>query len=271
MLRHAREPVDGQPIENTFVDIDDRTGERLGACTIYCDENAALFPARPLQVRLQLEGDPVRPQLLGASIARGREICSASGKLSRLYTRCAPDDAALMENLAAMGFQDNDGLVRLQLRLPLEADFKLPAGSVVVQDELGDPEEQKFFLERYNELYNTAHDFEWLHSYIDRDGFTRILTVSPNGIVGEVLLWREGYTGVIGYIQTSKRWRHMGVGSCMIGLACAECEKQKLYCVEANARARIPYVLKLFEKMGFRQEELLMRYPGADINPQSGQ
>ena len=267
MLRHAREPVDGQPIENTFLDIDDHTGERLGACTIYCDENAALFPARPFQVRLQLEGDPLSPQLLGASIARGREICAASGKLSRLYTRCAPDDDALMENLAALGFQDNDGLVRLQLRLPLQADFRLPTGSVVVRDDLSDPAEQKFFLERYNELYNTEHDFEWLHSYIDRDGFTRLLTVSPNGIVGEVLLWREKEIGIIGYIQTSKRWRHMGVGSCMIGLACAECERQKLYCVEANARARIPYVLKLFEKMGFRQEELLMRYPGADINP----
>ena len=159
MLRHAREPVDGQPIENTFLDIDDATGEYVGACTIYCDENAALFPGRPFQVRLQLEGDPLSPQLLGAAIARGREICASSGKLSRLYTRCAPDDVALMDSLEAMGFQDNDGL------------------------------------------------------------------------------------------------------------ACAEFEKQKLYCVEANARARIPYVLKLFEKMGFRQEELLMRYPGVDINP----
>ena len=84
-----------------------------------------------------------------------REICAASGKLSRLYTRCAPDDDALMDNLAALGFQDNDGLVRLQLRLPLQADFRLPTGSVVVRDDLSDPAEQKFFLERYNELYNT--------------------------------------------------------------------------------------------------------------------
>lgn len=271
MLRHAREPVDGQPIENTFIDFDDANGERLGACTIYCDENPSLFPARPFQVRLQLEGGTLRPQLLGASIARGREICADSGKMSRLYTRCAPDDALLLENLAAMGFQDNDGLVRLQLSLPLAADFRVPAGSVVVQDDLSDPQEQRFFLERYNELYNTEHDYEWLHSYIGREAFTRILTVSPNGIVGEVLLWREGHVGVIGYIQTSRRWRHKGVGSCMIGLACAQCEKQKLYRVETSVRARIPYVLKLFEKMGFHQEELLMRYPGVDINPQGGQ
>ena len=267
ILRHAREPIDGQPVENTFVAIDEQSGETLGACTIYCDENAALFPARPFQVRLQLEGDPMPPQLLGAAIARGREICAAARKLSRLYTRCAPDDEALLDTLAAMGFQDNDGLVKLQLRLPLATDYTLPTGSAVVQDDLSDPQEQKYFLERYNELYNTDHDLDWLHSYTDRDGFTRILTVSPYGLMGEVLLWREGYAGVIGYIQTSKRWRHTGVGSCMLGLACREFEKAKLYCAEASARVRVPYVLKLFEKMGFRQEELLMRYPGTDINP----
>ncbi len=266
-LRHAREPVDGQPVENTFVAISEQTGETLGTCTIYCDDNAALFPARPFQVRLQLEGDPVPPQLLGAAVARGRGICAVSGKMSRLYTRCAPDDDRMLEALAAMGFQDNDGLVKLQLRLPLATDYTLPAGAVVVQDDLSDPAEQKFFLERYNELYNTDHDFDWLRSYINRDGFTRILTVSSYGLMGEVLVWREGVSGVIGYIQTSRRWRHTGVGSCMIGLACREFEKAKLYCAEANARARIPYVLKLFEKMGFRQEELLMRYPGTDINP----
>ena len=54
MLKHSREPVDGQPIENTFLAVDERTGSQLGACTIYCDENPALYPARPLQVRLQL-------------------------------------------------------------------------------------------------------------------------------------------------------------------------------------------------------------------------
>ena len=267
MLRHFREPVDGQPVENTFQAIDEYSGAQLGSCVIFCDDNPALYPARPFQVRLQLEGSPIPDALLGAAVARARAICTASGKFCRLYTRCDPDDTEMLDALAPMGFKDNDGLVQLELRLPFACDYKLPAGCVVVKDDLSDPMEQKFFLERYNELYNTEHDFEWLHSYIDRDGFTRLLTVSPNGIVGEVLLWREKEIGIIGYIQTSKRWRHMGVGSCMIGLACAECERQKLYCVEANARARIPYVLKLFEKMGFRQEELLMRYPGADINP----
>lgn len=267
MLRHARAPVDGQPVENTFEAIDEYSGQSLGACTIFLDDNPALYPARPLQVRLQLEGHPIPDQLLGAAVARAREICTASGKFCRLYTRCDPDDDAFLESLSPMGFKDNDGLVKMQLRLPFASDYRLPAGCVVVKDDLSDPMEQKFFLERYNALYNTDHDFDWLRSYIDRDGFERILTVSPTGMAGEILIWREGYAGIIGYVQTAKRWRRLGVATCMFALACEEFERAKLFCAEASVRARIPHILKLMEKLGFKQTELLMRYPGVDINP----
>ena len=267
MLRHLRELPEGMPAENTFEAIDERTGSQLGTCAIYCDENPALFPGRPFQVRLQLEGNPVPDALLGAAVARGREICAASGKFSRLYTRCDPDDEAMLSALLLMGFKDNDGLVKMQLRLPCAYDYRLPTGCVVVKDDLSDVTEQKFFLERYNELYNTDHDFEWLRSYIDRDSFMRILAVSNTGMAGEILIWRESYAGIIGYLQVSKRWRRMGVGSCMIGLACEEFEHSRLFCAEANVRARIPHMLRLMEKMGFKQDELLMRYPGVDINP----
>jgi GNAT superfamily N-acetyltransferase len=169
-----------------------------------------------------------------------------------MYTRCDPDDSDMLEALMPMGFKDNDGLVKMQIHLPCESDYRLPAGCVVVKDDLSDPMEQKFFLERYNELYNTEHDFEWLHSFIDRKGFQRILTVSPTGMAGEILIWQEEYCGIIGYIQTSKRWRRMGVGSCMLGLACEAFENNGLFLAEANVRARIPHVLKMMEKMGFK-------------------
>ena len=86
-------------------------------------------------------------------------------------------------------------------------------------------------------------------------------------MAGEVLVWREGYSGVIGFIQTAKRWRRLGVASYMLALACDRFEQQNLYCAEANIRARFPHMLKLMGRVGFEQSELLMRYPGIDINP----
>ena len=267
MLRHARQPVDGQPVENTFFAIDERTGEQLGASVIYVDENPTLYPARPVQVRIHLENPDVPDALLGATIARAKEICAESEQLCRIYTRCEPGDDALLARLAPFGFKDNDGLIRMQLRLPSERSFKAPAGCAVVYDALDDPQEQKYFLERYNRLFNTEHDLAWLKEYIDRREVVRILSVAPTGMAGEVLVWREGYSGVIGFIQTAKRWRRLGVASYMLALACDRFEQQNLYCAEANIRARFPHMLKLMGRVGFEQSELPMRYPGIDINP----
>lgn len=268
ILRHEKEPIDGQPIENTFCAIDERSGEVLGSSVIYTDYNPTLYPVRPLQVRIQLDGSDVPDTLLGATIARARVICVDSGEFSRIFVHCSPNDTALMERLEPFGFQDNDGLVRMQLRLPAPRSFKAPAGCAVVYDNLSDPLERKYFLERYNKLYNVDRDLAWLSQFIDRPDFMRILTVAPTGMVGEILIWRESYSGVIGYIQTSKRWRRLGVASYMISLACEVFEQQDLYCAEANIRVRYPHMLKLTSGIGFTQSELLMRYPGIDINPQ---
>lgn len=267
ILRHAREPVDGQPVENTFLAIDERSGETIGSSVIYVDYNPTLYPVRPLQVRIQLENTPVPDALLGATIARAREICVHSGKLSRIFIRCNPDDDALLNSLAPFGFEDNDGLIKMQLKLPTRHDFKAPAGCAVVHDDLSDPQERKYFLDRYNQLYNVNRDLNWLSEFIDRPNFMRILTVAPTGMAGEVLVWREGYSGIIGYIHTSKRWRRLGVASYMLALACEAFEQQDLFCAEASIRARHPHMLKLMSRAGFAQTELLMRYPGIDINP----
>lgn len=267
ILRHAREPIDGQLVENTFFAVDERTGDQLGAAVLYIEENPTLYPVRPMQIHIQLDGPTLPDALLGAAVARAKDVAMRSGQFCRIYTHCAPDDDALLEQLTLLGFRDNDGLIRMQLRLPAGQRSKAPAGCAVVRDQLEDTLEQKYFLERYNRLFNTQHDLAWLRQYIDRRDFQRILTVAPTGMAGEVLLWREGYSGVIGYIQTAKRWRRLGVGAYMLSLACEAFEQQNLYCAEANIRARFPHMLKLMSGAGFTQSELLMRYPGIDVNP----
>ena len=269
ILRHEREPIDGQPVENTFVAIDEYSGAVLGSSVIYVDYNPGLYPVRPLQVRVQLEGTPLPDSLLGATIARAKELCIRSGHFSRIYVHCAPDNQQLLSSLTPFGFQDDDGLIRMKLALPANLNFKAPAGCAVVYDDLSDPLERKYFLERYNQLYNVDHDLPWLCSFINREDFMRILTVAPTGMAGEILIWREGRSGVIGYLQTSRRWRRLGVASYMLSLACEVFEQQNLQYAEASIRARYPHMLKTMSKAGFAQTELLMRYPGIDINPDS--
>ena len=57
------------------------------------------------------------------------------------------------------------------------------------------------------------------------------------------------------------------VATFMLSLACELFEQWDLYCAEASVRVRHPHMLKLMTKAGFKQTELLMRYPGFDVNP----
>ena len=265
ILRHAREPMDNQPAENTFEAIDERSGKALGACTIYIHESPELFPARPLRIYLDIEGNPAPDALLGAAVARAKEIARQSKLPCRLFTQVDPDDDDLMASLSALGFKDSDGLVCMRRNAGADENIAMPIGCVLVRDDLDDPIEQKFFLERYNQLYNEEYDFEWLQDLRAHSGFKRLLIVAPTGMAGEAIIWHENGKGRIGWLYSSRKWRRLGVAKCLLDIACAEFAADGLEFAEAEIQARIPVMLHVMESAGFRQAELILRYPGIDI------
>ena len=266
ILRHARDLMDGQSAENTFEAIDERSGALLGSCRIYVHQSPELFPARPLRIFLDIQGDPVPDALLGAAVARAKDIARSSDLPGRIFAQVDPRDEDRMTALAALGFKDSDGLVCMRRSLFRQEEVHLPISCVVVQDDLDDPIEQKYFLERYNQLYNEENDFEWLQDFRSSKGFTRILIVAPTGMAGEAVIWQENGAGRIGWLFVSRKWRGHGVSGCLLDLACAEIEKRGLNRAEAEIQARIPGMLHVMERAGFRQAELILRYPGIDIN-----
>lgn len=266
ILRHAREPRDGQPVENTFEAVDERSGAILCACTIYVHRNAELFPGRPIRIYLDIQGKTVPDVLLGACVARAKELGRLSGEPCRIFTRSEPEDSRRLATLTSSGFKDSDGLVCLRCDLPAREPAPLPLGSVVVTDDLDDPIEQQYFLDRYNQLYGEELGEEWLAGLRSHEGFTRLLIVSPAGMLGELILWQEDSCGMISWLHTARKWRGKGVAKCLTALACQVCEGRGLTCVKAEVQARIPNLLHVLEGVGFRQSELILRYPGIDMN-----
>lgn len=265
ILRHAREPVDGQSAENTFEAIDERSGAVLGECTIYVHESPELFPSRPKRIYLDIQGDPTPDALLGAAVARAKDLARQSALPCRIFTQLTPDNQDLMDSLSVLGFKDSDGLVCMRRELYDDAACEAPITCVLVKDRLDDPLEQKFFLERYNELFNEDYDFEWLQEFTSQKDFKRLLFASPTGMAGEIVIWTENGTGRIGWIYTSRKWRRLGVARSLLDHACAEFRAAGLISAEAEVQARIPGMLRAMESAGFRQSELILRYPGIDI------
>ncbi|MBE5808850.1 MAG: GNAT family N-acetyltransferase [Clostridiales bacterium] len=268
LIRHERAPVDGQPTKNTFCAIDGRTGAVLGSSVLYEDLNPMLYPARPLLVRIQTDGDELPDVLMGATIARAYQICQEHGEYARIFTRCAPDEQALLQHFKPFGLEDNDGLVRMQLDLPCLIHARLPDGVRIEHDRLEDMLERRSFLMRYNQLFNVERDRTWLDQFTARKGFMRLMALQGGVMAGEVLFWREGDIGVIGFIQTERRWRRHGIGTALIQRACDQLEQHGLARAECNIRVRYPHMLHLLQKAGFEQAEVLMHYPGIDLDPE---
>lgn len=266
ILRHARQQIDGQPIENCFEAIDERSGKLLGSCTIYVQENENLFPSRPVRIYMDIIGDPAPDALLGAAVARAKEIAAKYRCPCRIFTQVEPDDDVRLASLAALGFRDNDGLVDMQRKLPYVYGVDLPAGCVTVIDDLDDPIEQKYFLERYNQLFCESNDFEWLQNLRAHKEFKRILIVSPTGMAGEAIVWHEGKRGVIYWLHTARKWRRMGIARALLDLACKEFTRCDIDFASSEIQVRIPGLLKVMEASGFNQAQLVMRYPGIDWN-----
>lgn len=256
----------GHEPENVFMAVDERSGQTMGSCIVETKNCDAMFPQQPYHVRLELQGDRgVLDTLLGAALARAKILCADKNVAARIYADCPPDDAELMELLKIYGFRDNDGIVRMSADIPARGQYRAPTGCVLIRDALEDLEERKLFLSRWNSLFGVKNDQEWLAEFTGHENFQRLLTVAPTGMAGEVVTWTEDGAGVIGYIQTSRRWRNMGVAKYMLSLACDDLRMQGVRRVYADVRARTPYILRTMESFGFIQRELVRRYPGIDI------
>ena len=227
--------------------------------------NAQMYPAQPLRVRIRLQG-AIEDQMTGALLGRAREICTEAKIPARIYVSCGAENKALVDYLAAFGFRDNDGLVRMRCALnDPDVIGKLPAGCVMVHDHLELPEEREFFLQRYNDLYGTEHDMVWLDAYTDREDFMRILAVAPTGLVNETIVWREGNDGVVGYTQTARRWRRRGIAKEMLQYAARYFVECGLDTMTSVVHVSVPGLLQTFESAGFHQDALLLHYPGLDM------
>lgn len=262
ILRNPREGREGQTPDNIFEAVEPRTGEVVSSCIVYEEPRSALYPERPYHVRLMIEGDTgALDALMGASLAKARAMCAARRENALIYAPCQSSDKKLLDALEQYGLHNDDGLERMYAALPAKCDAQLPMGCVVVHDKLEDSQEQRYFLDRYNELYGVEMDSVWLGELRHKPGFRRLLTVAPTGMVGEVLVWFDGDCGVVEFFNTARRWRNRGVAKYMLGLACQYIHNSGLKAACADVRLSIPGAVRTLESAGFKIEQRLIHYP----------
>lgn len=265
-IRHA-DAAPGQSVENTFIALDELES-KIGEAGVQECMVPALCPERPHHILVRAScGPEAESALLGAATTRALVLARRSpGVPALVYAECAPGDAGRLSALEALGYRDEDGLVRTRKILkPGPIIRRLPAGCTIVRDYLADETEARFFLERYGAMFGRSRDAAWLKALRHMPDFARLLVVSPGGLAGEMVVWAEDGCGVVGIVQTTPAWQHKGVASYLMELA-------RLYwldrgCREAyfDVRTRLLGAARLAATSGFRPAEKLMRYPGIEV------
>ena len=216
-MKIRRERIDPAiPLENSFIAYDDLKQD-VGSCTVEA-RHMSMFPECPWQIVISAQDDERALHVLyGAAVARARVLAQEMGVHARVYAEVPVGDEAALSVLEALGFACEDGVSRMYREVTNRPNIKhLPEGCTIVRDFLADAEERKFFLERYNACFGTKYDEEWLDELTGRNDFARILMVSPDDLCGELAVWSEDGAGVIGMIQTAKRWRRRGVATYLL-------------------------------------------------------
>ena len=252
---------------NTFLAKDAR-GNSIGEASVTESTRSVLFPNRPHCLQVRVSGDTsCRDALLGAATARAMMLAMATPRVpARIYAECDLDDTEKMALLNTLGYRDDDSVVRMWRPLSSGPLIKpMPRGCTVVKDALEDETERRYFLERYNAVFATAHSMHWMDDVCAMDGFTRLLLVNASGLVSEMILWNDGGTGVVGAIQTAPESMRQGAASYLMELAREHWIRNGIKEARFDVWLRLEAAQRLAATSGYRTMETLIKYPGINI------
>jgi len=266
-IRHA-DAAAGLPVENTFIALDDLES-KIGEASVQETMTPVLCPERPHQILVRASCEAAAESaLLGAATTRALVLARKKPEVpSLVYCECAPGDVSRMEALEALGYRNEDGLVRTRRALKHGPIIKkLPPGCTIVRDYLADESESRFFLERYNLMFGRSRDMAWLKGLKHMPDFARLLVIAPTGLAGEMAVWSEDGRGVIGIVQTVPAWQRKGVASYLMDLARWYFLDRGIAQAHFDVRTRLTAAARLAATSGFRPAEMLMRYPGIEVH-----
>ena len=248
--------------EDKYIALDD-DGREIGRSTVKLKRLDRIFPECPGQISIHVTADDeCRDLLYGAAVTRARLLLSRQQEKTRVYAKISPEDRPAMEILSCMGFVPQDGIARMTRQVTDEKiSLQAPPNCTIVRDTLEDDGEKIRCLRRYNECFGANKDIKWLEELTAYDDFRRILMVSPDDLCGELMVWSSGDTGVIGIIQTARRWRRRGVASYLMEDARKYFASLGLSRESMDVWMKAPGSVPLARKAGFEKRETLAVYP----------
>ncbi len=248
--------------ENKYTVYDDE-GRRIGKCSVTRREFSRIFTDAPVQFEISVScTGECRDLLYGAAVTRARVLAAAENAPCRVYADISPTDKDALAVLTALGFINRDGIMRMYRPVTDERITQsVPRSCTIVRDFLDNEDELRRSLVRYNECFDAHNDVSWLREIASQENFARILMVSPTELCGELMVWTEGDTGVIGILQVARAWRRQGVASYLVEDARKYFSTLGMRRMSFDVWLSAPGNLPLARKSGYKKGEMLALYP----------
>ncbi len=252
--------------ENKYIALDEHEN-RIGSCAVARKELPRVFADEPVQYVIKVTcDDECRDLLYGAAVTRARLIAQREGEPCRIFADLDVNDRQGLEVIRALGFGGSDGINRMTRPVTDERiTLPVPVHCTIVRDFLENEDERKKCLRRYNECFGEERDASWLRKLSQRRDFVRILMVSPTELCGELMVWSQGYSGIIGILQVARAWRRRGVASYLIEDARKYFASINLKDMRFDVWLSSPGSLPLARKCGFKKGEMLRLYPKLEL------
>ena len=265
IIIHPPKEYKGHKSEDVFIIRDDEGSRQLAECLI-SEQRSEYYP-RKYRVMLDINTNREAFDLIiGASLARAKELCGKSDTDARIYAECDAGDVEYIKMLRQYSFDSGDALLRMDMTIPAYISAKLPDWCSRIDDNLSDFTERRLFLDRWLSVFGTPLGIERLDDITSKDGFRRIMCVDKQGMAGEVICWLESARGIIGFVFTAERCRDMNIAQTLVKLANIYLRDSGAVTVRANVPDALPYAVNTFSKAGFSRTKELKRYPGINID-----
>jgi len=254
-IYHPAKGVGGALRENSFVVIDD-AGVEIGQGGLRYRMLKKMLPDRPLSIEMEMNAHPVaQDTLFGALSARAERIQEEQeGAKARLFTRCAIDDATRHEYFTRMGFDDFDGdelfVLYVQNVQGRRKNYP-PAGTGIIDVELGSRIKREEFLMRLKSFGGMEHASEWLEERMRDHAFAAKAIYCGSDYCGEILVYGDQGEAVLEMVCVEPKWRGKGVARALIDEVIQHLYTKEVPYLRANAIRRNKSAMRLFQRCGF--------------------
>ena len=143
-----------------------------------------------------------------------------------------------------------------------------PEGLTVVRDYLMDEDEQKYYLQRINAVFDLNRDEKWLDEVRKKPEFTRLLLLDSDGVAAEMITWADGKVGVVENIWVHQKWRRHSAGTFLLELARLYWKEKGLERARMDIWSRLQPAMRLAYRAGFQPAGNIGYYAYLDTQKQ---